>query len=67
MLIAAIVDRSRSEVPRLVLPEDIFVNLGSFVGSEVNRGLGFLQDVACGGNIRQFLGVCCQFAIVFKL
>lgn len=54
---SGLLNRSRSEVPRLVLPEDLFVNFGSFVGSEVNLGLGYLQDVACGGNIRQFLGV----------
>ncbi|WOH00009.1 hypothetical protein DCAR_0519365 [Daucus carota subsp. sativus] len=54
---SGLLNRSPSEVPRLVLPEDVFVNIGSFVGSEVNVGLGFLQNVACRGDIRQFLGV----------
>ncbi|KAF7815683.1 reticulon-like protein B8 [Senna tora] len=46
---------SSSKVPRLVLPEDIFVNIATAVGAEVNRGLRFIQDVACGGNVKQFL------------
>ncbi|XP_051136279.1 reticulon-like protein B8 isoform X2 [Andrographis paniculata] len=49
--------RSSSRVPRLVLPEEVFVNIGKLVGSEVNRGLGFLQDVACKGSIKQFIVV----------
>ncbi|KAI4305979.1 hypothetical protein L6164_029300 [Bauhinia variegata] len=48
-------NRSQSKVPRLVLPEDVFVNIATAVSAEVNRGLGFLQDVACGGNLKQFL------------
>ncbi|KAF7833431.1 reticulon-like protein B8 [Senna tora] len=44
-----------SKVPRLVLPEDFFVNIATAVGAEVNQGLRFLQDVACGGNLKQFL------------
>ncbi|KAK6157918.1 hypothetical protein DH2020_012166 [Rehmannia glutinosa] len=45
------------KLPRLVLPEEVFVNIGKIIGSEVNRGLSFLQDVACGGNIKQFVVV----------
>ncbi|GFS34055.1 reticulon family protein [Actinidia rufa] len=30
-------------------------NVAKSVGAEVNRALGFLQDVACGGNIKQFV------------
>ncbi|XP_020238944.1 reticulon-like protein B8 [Cajanus cajan] len=44
-----------SNVPRLVLPEELFVNIATVVGGEVNKGLRFLQDVACGGNLKQFL------------
>ncbi|KAK4429203.1 Reticulon-like protein B8 [Sesamum alatum] len=53
---SGILNRS-SKVPRLVLPEEVFVNAGKLIGSEVNRGLSFLQDVACEGNIKQFLVV----------
>ncbi|XVE83653.1 hypothetical protein DITRI_Ditri16bG0103800 [Diplodiscus trichospermus] len=47
--------RSPSQVPRLVLPEELFVGIGRSLGAEVNQGLRFLQDVACGGNLKQFL------------
>ncbi|XP_050249438.1 reticulon-like protein B8 isoform X1 [Quercus robur] len=69
--------RSQSKVPRLVLPKEIFVNIAVQIGAEVNRALGFLQDVACGGNIKQFLlvvlslwaaavvGSWCNFLTVF--
>lgn len=50
--------RSSKDVPRLVLPEELFVNIGNTVGVEVNRALAFLQDVAVGGNLKQFLVVC---------
>ncbi|KAI9114539.1 hypothetical protein K1719_014237 [Acacia pycnantha] len=46
-----------TEVPRLALPEDFFVNIATTAGAEVNRGLRFLQDVSCGGNLKQFLVV----------
>ncbi|KAI3431966.1 Reticulon-like protein, partial [Psidium guajava] len=48
---------SSSEVPRLKLPEALFVNIGMVVGSEVNRALGFLQDIASSGDLKQFLVV----------
>ncbi|KAL0405175.1 UNVERIFIED_CONTAM: Reticulon-like protein B8 [Sesamum latifolium] len=54
---SGILNSSPSKVPRLVLPEDVFVNAGKLIGSEVNRGLSFLQNVACEGNIKQFLAV----------
>ncbi|KAG4964461.1 hypothetical protein AAZX31_14G030900 [Glycine max] len=47
--------RKPSKVPRFVLPDGIFVNIATAVGAEVNRGLRFLQDVSCGGNLKQFL------------
>ncbi|KAL3715480.1 hypothetical protein ACJRO7_007244 [Eucalyptus globulus] len=49
--------RSSSEVPRLKIPEELFVNIGMVVGSEVNRALGFLQDVASRKDLKQFLAV----------
>ncbi|KAK9924171.1 hypothetical protein M0R45_032554 [Rubus argutus] len=54
---SGLVNRSSSKVPRLVLPDDLFVNIAITIGSEINRGLGFIQDVACGGNLKQFLVV----------
>lgn len=45
---------SSSKVPHVVLPEELFVNIAKTVAVEVNRGLGFLQDVACKGTIKQF-------------
>jgi len=52
---------SQSRVPRLVLPKDFFAEVGVAVGKEVNRGLLFLQDLACKGNLKQFLMVRCLF------
>ncbi|KAI6673515.1 hypothetical protein NL676_001421 [Syzygium grande] len=49
--------RSSSQVPRLKLPEELFVNVGMAVGSEVNKALGFLQDVALSRDLKQFLVV----------
>ncbi|XP_038683430.1 reticulon-like protein B8 isoform X2 [Tripterygium wilfordii] len=54
---SGLLNRSPSKVPRLVLPDEIFANIGIAVGTEVNRGLRFLQDVACGGNLKHFLVV----------
>lgn len=45
---------SSSKVPRVVLPEELFVNIARTVGYEVNQGLAFLQNVACKGTIKQF-------------
>uniref|UniRef100_A0A7N0VLS5 Reticulon-like protein n=1 Tax=Kalanchoe fedtschenkoi TaxID=63787 RepID=A0A7N0VLS5_KALFE len=44
-----------SRVPRLVLPDELFVNVGMTIGHEANRALIFLQDVASGGTLKQFL------------
>ncbi|XP_052207809.1 reticulon-like protein B8 [Diospyros lotus] len=49
--------RSPSKVPRLVLSDELFVNIAKTIGAEVKQALGFLQDVACEGNIKQFLVV----------
>ncbi|KAF9609712.1 hypothetical protein IFM89_018160 [Coptis chinensis] len=44
-----------SKVPRVRLLEELFANIGVSIGAEVNRFLGYLQNVACGGNLKQFL------------
>uniref|UniRef100_A0A5B7AKI4 Reticulon-like protein n=2 Tax=Davidia involucrata TaxID=16924 RepID=A0A5B7AKI4_DAVIN len=54
---SGLLNRTPSKVPRLVLPDELFVNIATSIGAEVNRALGFLQDVACGGNLKQFLVV----------
>ncbi|KAH6796039.1 hypothetical protein C2S51_037025 [Perilla frutescens var. frutescens] len=46
-----------SPPPRLVLPEEVFANIGKLIGSEVNRCLCYLQSVACEGTMKQFLAV----------
>lgn len=48
-------NRSPSEVPRIQLRDEWFVDVAKSVGAEVNRTLRILQDVACNGNLRQFL------------
>ncbi|KAL2347985.1 hypothetical protein Fmac_001985 [Flemingia macrophylla] len=61
-----------SNVPRLVLPEELFVNMATVVDGEINRGLRFLQDVACRGNLKQFLidrdynGHCCKLVTALQ-
>ncbi|GAA0138955.1 membrane traffic protein [Lithospermum erythrorhizon] len=47
--------RGQSKVPRLILPDELFVNIARTVGGEVNRGLSILQDIACQGTLKQFL------------
>ncbi|KAB2613331.1 reticulon-like protein B8 [Pyrus ussuriensis x Pyrus communis] len=54
---SGMISSSPSKVPRLVLPEDLFVNMAVSIGAEINRGLAFVQDVAYGGNVKQFLMV----------
>ncbi|KAL8511343.1 hypothetical protein ACS0TY_017949 [Phlomoides rotata] len=49
--------RSSSSVPRVVFPEEVFANIGNMIGSELNRGLCYMQDVACDGNLKHFLAV----------
>ncbi|CAN8270059.1 unnamed protein product [Cochlearia groenlandica] len=72
-------NRSKSRVPRLVLPKDFFADVGVTIGTEVNRGLLSLQDLACKGNLKQFLmaifglwiaaiiGSCCNFLTVLYI
>ncbi|XP_027157118.1 reticulon-like protein B8 [Coffea eugenioides] len=54
---SGVLNKSRSEVPRFVLPEELFVNVAKTTSIQVNQALGFLQDTACGGDIKQFLMV----------
>ncbi|CAA7408938.1 unnamed protein product [Spirodela intermedia] len=54
---SGVLNRSPSKVPRVVLPEEVFVNIGVAVGAEVNRFLGFLQDISSGRNLKQFIMV----------
>lgn len=45
------------------------MNIATVVGGEVNRALRFLQDAACGGNLKQFLIVSlhlCSYTLVFS-
>ncbi|KAL9241325.1 hypothetical protein vseg_015448 [Gypsophila vaccaria] len=72
-------NRKRSDVPRIKLPEEWFVNIGMTVGTEVNRVLRIMQDVACNGTLKQFLmvagtlfvaaviGSWCNFLTVFYI
>lgn len=54
---SGILNRSPSEVPRIRVPDEWFVNVGMTVGREVNRALTFLQNIACSGNLKQFIVV----------
>lgn len=49
--------RSPSSVPRLKLPKDLFVDIALSFGSEINRELDYLQNISCGGNLKQLLVV----------
>ncbi|XP_072989211.1 reticulon-like protein B8 [Typha latifolia] len=44
-----------SEVPRLQLPDELFVNIAVAIGAQINQFLGLIQDVSCGRNLKQFL------------
>ncbi|XP_039155024.1 reticulon-like protein B8 isoform X2 [Eucalyptus grandis] len=52
-----LLSRTAFKPPHLVVPNDVFVDIGKSVGAEVNQALKFLQDVALGGNLKQFLVV----------
>ncbi|CAL5332322.1 unnamed protein product [Camellia sinensis] len=58
---------SQSKPPRLVLPDELFVNITKSIGAEVNQALVFLQDLACGGNIKQFLACFVAFHALLVL
>ncbi|CAL5342942.1 unnamed protein product [Camellia sinensis] len=63
--------QSPSEPPHLVLPDELFVNIAKSVGVVINLAFGSFQDVACRGNIKQFLGwsviFTCNFMEVTEL
>ncbi|CAN1759280.1 Reticulon-like protein B8 [Linum perenne] len=59
--VSGLLNKSPTKVPRLVLPEELFANIGKSIGAEVNRGLYMLQNVSCGGNLKNFLVVCYNF------
>lgn len=44
-----------SSVPRVQLPEELFASAGAAAGAQVNRALGFLQDVACGRDLKRLV------------
>lgn len=54
---SSMMNRPPAKVPRLVLRDDLFISIAKSIGAEVNSALGFLQDVACGNNIKRFLMV----------
>lgn len=54
---SGVLKRSSSQVPRVVLPEELFSNIGVAIGAEVNRFLGFVQDISTGGNFKHFIMV----------
>lgn len=54
---SGILKGSTSVVPRLVLADDLFVNIAVSIGAQINQFLGFIQDVACGRNVKQFIMV----------
>ncbi|KAJ6953015.1 reticulon-like protein B8 [Populus alba x Populus x berolinensis] len=43
-----------------------FVSIGRSIGAEVNRSLLFLQDLSCGGNLKQFLALFRNYPLDFK-
>ncbi|EXB53680.1 Reticulon-like protein [Morus notabilis] len=54
---AGVLNGSPSSVPRLKLPKDLFVDIALYFGSEINRELDYLQNISCGGNLKQLLVV----------
>nr|CAB3492996.1 unnamed protein product [Digitaria exilis] len=46
---------SPSQVPRVELPDELFVNIAVAIGAQVNKFLSFLQDVSCERNLKHFV------------
>ncbi|GAB2234106.1 hypothetical protein Droror1_Dr00003343 [Drosera rotundifolia] len=46
-----------SSPPRLSLPDHLFHDIAVSVGTEVNKALALLQDLALGGNLKHFLAI----------
>ncbi|XP_074574846.1 reticulon-like protein B8 [Curcuma longa] len=55
--VSVVFSRSTIHVPRVVIPEDIFVDIAISLGAQINQFLGYVQDVASERNLRQFLVV----------
>ncbi|KAH0855196.1 hypothetical protein HID58_020410 [Brassica napus] len=70
---------NRLECLALFSQKTSFADVGVTIGTEVNRGLFFLQDLSCRGNLKQFLmavfglwitaiiGSCCNFLTVLYI
>ncbi|KAG8100766.1 hypothetical protein GUJ93_ZPchr0013g37640 [Zizania palustris] len=54
-------EMSSTKVPRVELLDELFANIGTAVGAQLNKFLGSLQDVSCGRNLKQFLLVITGF------
>ncbi|WOL15346.1 hypothetical protein Cni_G24127 [Canna indica] len=54
---SVVLNRSTSQVPRLVIPEEVFSNVAVSLGAQINQFLRYIQDVSCGRNLKQFLVV----------
>ncbi|RRT38172.1 hypothetical protein BHM03_00036808 [Ensete ventricosum] len=54
---SVVLNRSTSQVPRLVIPDDLFADVAVSLGAQINQFLGFIQDVACERNLKQFIVV----------
>ncbi|KAG6526790.1 reticulon-like protein B8 [Zingiber officinale] len=55
--ISVVLNRSTTQVPRVAIPQDVFVNVATSLGAQINQFLNYIQDVACERNLRQFLVV----------
>ncbi|XP_074574340.1 reticulon-like protein B8 [Curcuma longa] len=55
--ISIVLNRSTTQVPRVAIPQDVFVNVATSLGAQINQFLNYIQDVACERNLRQFLVV----------
>uniref|UniRef100_A0ACD5WBW4 Uncharacterized protein n=1 Tax=Avena sativa TaxID=4498 RepID=A0ACD5WBW4_AVESA len=42
-------------VPRVKIPDQLFVDIAVAIGAQVNKFLGFLQDVSCERNLKHFV------------
>jgi hypothetical protein len=52
---SSMLSSSPSKVPRIELPEEMFVNIAVAIGTQVNKFLSFLQDVSCERNTKHFV------------
>jgi len=54
---AIFINRSPPRMSPIALPKDIFVNAAIALSDQINRFLGFLQEVAVGRDVKTFLAV----------